>query len=73
MTAQPAEEPIRQSVTVGVSVEQAFAAFADLARWWPREYTWAADTLETSASTLARAGSASSAAPTASPATGAET
>jgi uncharacterized protein YndB with AHSA1/START domain len=46
MTAQPAEEPIRQSVTVGVSVEQAFAAFADLARWWPREYTWAGDTLE---------------------------
>jgi uncharacterized protein YndB with AHSA1/START domain len=43
---RPAEEPIRQSVTVAVPVEQAFAAFADLARWWPREYTWAADTLE---------------------------
>jgi uncharacterized protein YndB with AHSA1/START domain len=43
---RPAEEPIRQSVTVAVPVEQAFAAFGDLARWWPREYTWAADTLE---------------------------
>ena len=46
MTPRPAEEPIRQSVTVGVPVDQAFAGFADLARWWPREYTWAADTLE---------------------------
>jgi uncharacterized protein YndB with AHSA1/START domain len=46
MAQRPAEEPIRHSVTVGVPGEQAFAAFADLARWWPREYTWAADTLE---------------------------
>ena len=44
--ARPAEEPIRRSVTVGLPVDQAFAAFADLARWWPREYTWAGDTLE---------------------------
>ena len=42
----PTEEPVRQAVTVPVPVDQAFAAFVDLARWWPREYTWAADTLE---------------------------
>jgi uncharacterized protein YndB with AHSA1/START domain len=46
MAQRPADEPIHRSVTVGVPVEQAFAAFADLARWWPREYTWAGDTLE---------------------------
>ena len=44
--ARPPEEPIRQSVTVGLPADEAFAAFADLARWWPREYTWAGDTLE---------------------------
>jgi uncharacterized protein YndB with AHSA1/START domain len=46
MTRRPGDEPIREAVTVPVPVDQAFAAFADLARWWPREYTWAADTLE---------------------------
>ena len=33
-------------MTVPVPVDRAFSAFADLAQWWPREYTWAADTLE---------------------------
>ncbi len=46
MAHQPADEPIRGSVTVPVPAAEAFAAFTDLARWWPREYTWAADTLE---------------------------
>jgi uncharacterized protein YndB with AHSA1/START domain len=46
MTQPPSEEPIRVAVTVPVPVDQAFPAFADLATWWPREYTWAADTLE---------------------------
>jgi uncharacterized protein YndB with AHSA1/START domain len=46
MAQEPTDEPIRQAVTVPVPVDQAFAAFADLAGWWPREYTWAADTLE---------------------------
>jgi uncharacterized protein YndB with AHSA1/START domain len=46
MTTPPADEPIHQAVTVPVPADQAFAAFAELARWWPREYTWAADTLE---------------------------
>ena len=44
--ARPPEEPIRQSVTVGIPADEAFAAFVDLARRWPREYTWAGDTLE---------------------------
>ena len=46
MTQPPSDEPIRVAVTVPVPVDQAFPAFADLATWWPREYTWAADTLE---------------------------
>jgi uncharacterized protein YndB with AHSA1/START domain len=46
MAPPPADEPIRHTVTVPVPAEQAFAAFVDLARWWPREYTWAAGTLE---------------------------
>jgi uncharacterized protein YndB with AHSA1/START domain len=33
---------------VAAPVERAFATFSDgLAGWWPREYTWAQDTLET--------------------------
>ncbi len=46
MTQQPADEPIRVAATVPLPADQAFPAFADLARWWPRQYTWAADTLE---------------------------
>ena len=46
MTQPPSDEPIRVAVTVPVPADQAFPAFADLATWWPREYTWAADTLE---------------------------
>ena len=40
MPTHRADEPIRQTVTVPpVPAEAAFAAFADLARWWPPEYT----------------------------------
>jgi hypothetical protein len=46
MARQPADEPILEAVTVPVPVEEAFSALVGLARWWPREYTWAADTLE---------------------------
>jgi uncharacterized protein YndB with AHSA1/START domain len=46
MTGPPSDEPIRHAVTVPVLADQAFAAFTDLARWWPPQYTWAADTLE---------------------------
>jgi uncharacterized protein YndB with AHSA1/START domain len=46
VATHPADEPIHQAVTVPVPAQAAFAAFADLAGWWPPEYTWAADTLE---------------------------
>jgi uncharacterized protein YndB with AHSA1/START domain len=42
----PIDEPIRLALTVPVPVESAFTTFVDLTRWWPREYTWAADVLE---------------------------
>ena len=71
MAQRPADESIHRSVTVGVPVEQAFAAFADLARWWPREYTWAADTLEDIGIDPREGGFCFERGPTASPATGA--
>jgi hypothetical protein len=43
--ARPPEEP-SASPSPSAPADEAFAAFADLARWWPREYTWAGDTLE---------------------------
>jgi hypothetical protein len=46
MTPRPTEETIRQALTVPVPIEWAFATFTDLGRWWPHEYTWAAETLE---------------------------
>ena len=40
--------PIRHDVTVPVSTDRAFEAFTDgLAGWWPPEYTWSGDVLET--------------------------
>lgn len=41
------EMPSRHAVTVRAPAELAFASFADLAAWWPREYTWAGVLLET--------------------------
>lgn len=39
---------IQLSVTVPVSVTQAFNIFTEkLNTWWPREYTWSGDVLET--------------------------
>jgi uncharacterized protein YndB with AHSA1/START domain len=46
MAPQPADEPIRLAVTVPVPADEAFSAFVALRNWWPREYTWAAETLE---------------------------
>jgi uncharacterized protein YndB with AHSA1/START domain len=41
-------EAIQYEVTVPHSAAEAFAIFAGrLARWWPREFTWAKDVLET--------------------------
>lgn len=48
MTEQDAKEAVQHTFTVEVPVERAFALFTDgLAAWWPPEYTWAKDTLET--------------------------
>jgi uncharacterized protein YndB with AHSA1/START domain len=46
MARGPIDEPIRLAMTVPVPVESAFTTFVDLTRWWPREYTWAANVLE---------------------------
>ena len=50
MTAQGNSdpEPVRHSVTVPGPPERAFVAFTEgFAGWWPREYTWSQDVLET--------------------------
>ena len=40
--------PIRWTRTVDVSPEEAFGVFAErLGEWWPREYTWSGEMLET--------------------------
>lgn len=42
------EKAIRRRMTVKVQPERAFTIFTDeLARWWPAEYTWSQDVLET--------------------------
>ena len=42
-----APAPVRSAVTVPQSPAEAFALFAErLVDWWPREYTWAQDTLQ---------------------------
>jgi uncharacterized protein YndB with AHSA1/START domain len=39
---------VRAEVTVPVPVERAFAVFTDgFATWWPAEYTWSQDVLQT--------------------------
>lgn len=48
MTAERSEDAIRRAVTVQVSAERAFGAFTErLATWWPKEYTWSGEVLET--------------------------
>jgi uncharacterized protein YndB with AHSA1/START domain len=43
-----AEDTLKVTTTVAAPVEQAFRTFTEgLAGWWPREYTWAQDTLDT--------------------------
>ncbi len=46
MTTQ-APEPVRVSVRVSPPPDEAFTLFAErFGSWWPREYTWAQDTLQ---------------------------
>jgi uncharacterized protein YndB with AHSA1/START domain len=41
-------KPVRHEVVVDAPADRAFEHFtARLAAWWPSEYTWAGDTLET--------------------------
>lgn len=48
MTHETAVEPIKHTVTVPIPPDRAFELFVDeLATWWPAEYTWAGDALET--------------------------
>lgn len=45
---QQAEKTIQRTMTVPLSVERAYTLFTEeLASWWPTEYTWAQDVLET--------------------------
>jgi len=40
--------PIRRAITVEAAPDRAFAVFTeDLAAWWPSEYTWSGEVLET--------------------------
>lgn len=46
MSGQQGPEPIGRRLTVPLAVERAFARFtAEMASWWPREYTWSGEVL----------------------------
>jgi uncharacterized protein YndB with AHSA1/START domain len=48
VTGSRNDEPLRCAVTVGGPPERAFVAFAEgFQGWWPREYTWSQEVLET--------------------------
>jgi uncharacterized protein YndB with AHSA1/START domain len=41
-------DPIRRTLTVAAPPDRAFSAFTDdLGSWWPSEYTWSGDVLDT--------------------------
>lgn len=47
MTKTNTKDLIEHTFTVPVTPERAFSLFtSEMATWWPREYTWANDTLE---------------------------
>jgi uncharacterized protein YndB with AHSA1/START domain len=47
MTTETTADRVRRSVTVPLVEDQAFDLFTKgFAGWWPREYTWAKETLE---------------------------
>jgi uncharacterized protein YndB with AHSA1/START domain len=41
------QDSLVRELFVRVPPERAFAGFINLGRWWPREYTWAQDVLQT--------------------------
>lgn len=48
MNRQMTEDSVLRTLTVHLPINLAFAAFTKgLATWWPREYTWAKDKLDT--------------------------
>lgn len=47
MAQVAAQDGLTQELFVRVAPERAFAAFVNLGRWWPREYTWSQDVLQT--------------------------
>lgn len=48
MTEQASPEEIRRTRTVQAPIDRAFALFTEeLSSWWPSEYTWSKDTLDT--------------------------
>jgi uncharacterized protein YndB with AHSA1/START domain len=41
-------DPIRRTLTVAAPIDRAFSAFTEeLGAWWPREYTWSGEALDT--------------------------
>jgi hypothetical protein len=48
MTQRGDEETVRRTLTVGVPTDRAFTTFVEeFANWWPPEYTWGQEALET--------------------------
>jgi len=48
MTEPGAGEPVCHAVTVPLPIDRAFSVFVDaFPTWWPREYTWSQELLET--------------------------
>jgi hypothetical protein len=49
MTGKITADAVRCTVTLPMPPDRAFALFTEgFGTWWPREYTWAGDVLETS-------------------------
>lgn len=48
MAGERAIEPMRRIVNIDCSVERAYAAFTEgFSEWWPQDYTWSGELLET--------------------------
>jgi uncharacterized protein YndB with AHSA1/START domain len=48
MSTPAGEDAVRRTVTVPAAARRAFVVFTDgLATWWPREFTWSGEVLDT--------------------------